>query len=67
MEQEALYFGENGFTKDAFYKNEKAININEGDIKRIVLSDKKSCGNKDSLKYFIGYKHEVTLLHHHYV
>ena len=35
----------------------KPININEVDIKRIALSDKKSYG-KDSFKYFIGYRHE---------
>ena len=31
--------------------------MNEEDIKRIALSDKKSYG-KDSCKYFIGYRHE---------
>ena len=31
------------------------INIHQVDIKRIVLSNKKSYGNKDSLKYFTGY------------
>ena len=35
----------------------KKININEVDIKRIALSDKKSYG-KDSFKFFIGYRHE---------
>ena len=35
----------------------KPININEVDIKRIALSDKKSYG-KDSFKYFIRYGHE---------
>ena len=43
--------------KSVFHKNKKAININEVDIKRIALSDKKSYG-KDSFKYFIGYRHE---------
>ena len=41
MEQEALYFGENGIIKSAFHKNKKPANINEVDIKRIALSDKK--------------------------
>ena len=45
--------------KSVFHKNKKAININEVDIKRIALSDKKSYG-KDSFKYFIGYRHEVN-------
>ena len=57
MEQEAVYFGENGITKSAFHKNKRPININEVDIERIKLSVKKSNG-KDAFKYFIGYKHE---------
>ena len=57
MEQEALYFGENGIIKSAFHKNENPINISELDIKEIVLSYKKSYG-KDSLKYFIGCRHK---------
>ena len=38
-------------------KIKKNININEVDIKEIVLSHKKSYG-KDSFKYFIGYRHQ---------
>ena len=57
MEQEAVYFGENGITKSAFHKNKRPIIINEVDIERIKLLDKRSYG-KDSFKYFIGYSHE---------
>ena len=57
MEQEAIHFGENSIIKSAFHKNKKPIDINEVDIKRIALSDKKS-HVKDSFKYFIGYRHE---------
>ena len=57
MEQEAVYFGENGIIKCAFHKNKKPININEVDIEEIVLSHKKSY-SKDSFKYFIGYRHK---------
>ena len=45
MEQETVYFGENGIIKSAFYKNKNPINTNKLDIKRIALSDKKSYGN----------------------
>ena len=38
-------------------KIKKSININEVDIKEIVLSHKKSYG-KDSFKHFIGYRHQ---------
>lgn len=41
MEQEALYFCENNIIK------------NEVDIKTVVLSNKKSYGNKDLFNYFI--------------
>ena len=57
MEQEAVYFGENGIIKSAFHKNKRPININEVDIEEIVLSHKKSY-IKDSFKYFIGYRHK---------
>ena len=49
MEQEAVHFGENSIIKSTFHKSKKPININEVDIKRIPLSDKKSHG-KDSFK-----------------
>ena len=58
MEQEALYFGENGIVKSAFHKNKKALNINKVDIKEIMLHHKKSNG-KDSFEFFIGYRHEA--------
>ena len=57
MEQEAVYFGENGIIKSTFHKNKRPININEVDIEEIVLSHKKSY-SKDSFKYFIGYRHK---------
>ena len=65
MEQEAVYFGENGIIKSAFHKNKRPIDINEIDIERIKLSDKKSYGKVSlecffdiGMKYFIGYRHE---------
>ena len=42
MEQETVHFGENSIIKSVFHKNKKPININEVDIKKIALSDKKS-------------------------
>ena len=42
MEQEAVYFGENGIIKSDFHKNKRPINVNEVDIEEIVLSYKKS-------------------------
>ena len=59
MEQEPVYFRENGIIKSDFHKNKIPININEVDIERIKLSGKKSYG-KDSFKYFIRYRHEAN-------
>ena len=38
MEEEAVYFGENGIIKSVFHKNKRSIDINEVDIEEIVLS-----------------------------
>ena len=59
MEQEALYFRENNIIKKAFHKNKNPIDINEVDVKEIVLSHKKSNG-KHLFKYLIGYGHKVN-------
>ena len=40
MEQETIYFGENGIIKSAFHKN-KINNINEVDNEKRALPDKK--------------------------
>ena len=55
MEQEVINFGKNSIIKSAFHKNKRSLSINEVDIKRIKLSDKKSHG-KDSFRYFTGYR-----------
>ena len=57
MEQEAVYFEENGIIKNAFHKNERRININKVDIEETVSSHEKSY-SKDSFKYFVGYRHK---------
>ena len=41
MEQEAMYFGENGTIKSALHKNKRPININEVNIEEFLLSQKK--------------------------
>ena len=41
MKQKALYFGEYGIIEINFHKNKKSVHINEVDMKRIVLSNKK--------------------------
>ena len=34
MEQEAVYFGENGIVKNDFHKNKRSMNINKVDMKK---------------------------------
>ena len=41
--------------KITFHKNKKINNIEEIDVNNILVSKKESYGNKNSLKYFIGY------------
>ena len=57
MESNFLSYGEAPIIKSAFHKKTTSININEIKINRKVLFDKTSCGNKGSLKRYIGYKH----------
>ena len=55
MQQKVLVFSEDCISKNKFHMYQKPINIDKVNIKRIVLSHKESCDNKDSYKYFIGY------------
>ena len=55
MEQKGLIFGEDCINKNVFHKNKRPINIDEVDIRKIVLSSKHSNGNKGSFKYFTGH------------
>ena len=41
--------------KSTFYKNKKINNIEDIDANNILVSKKESYGNKNLLKYFIGY------------
>ena len=61
MQQEAVYFGENGIIKSAFHKNKKNTDINEVDVEEIVLSHKKSYGINTLLDTYIN-----LMLFHYY-
>ena len=58
MKQMVLIFGEDCINKNGFHKDKRPINIDEVDIRRIVLSRINSYGNKGSFKYYIGYIHK---------
>ena len=62
-----MYFGENRTIKNAFHKNKKPININEGDIKRIVLSEKNHMIIKIHLNSLFDIDIKIMLFHYHYV
>ena len=41
--------------KSIFYKNKAINNIEDIDLNNILVSKKEPYGNKNSLKYFVGY------------
>ena len=41
--------------KRDFYKNKKALQIDDVDVNKILVSKKEPCGTKNAFKYFIGY------------
>ena len=66
MEQKNLILSEGCINKNAFHNNKRPINIDELDIRRIMLFSKHSYGIKDSLKYFIGYINIGNIFPLHY-
>ena len=42
-----------------FYKNKKPFQIDDIDVKKILVSKKEPSGTKNALKYFIGYNDDV--------
>ena len=53
--KKVLIFAEDYVIKNNFHLSKKPINIDKVDIKKVMLSNKESYGNKGSCKYFIGY------------
>ena len=55
MSGKNISFDDKKIEKSTFYKN-KAINTIENiDVNNILVSEKELYGNKNSVKYFIGY------------
>ena len=44
---------------DDFYQNKKVFQIDDIDVKKILVSKKELYDTKNALKYFIGYNDEV--------
>ena len=54
MEQKVFTFGEKYINKNKFHMHGKSINVNEVDIKKVLLSNKVLNVNKGSYKYCTG-------------
>ena len=56
-----IYFDDKKFRKSTFYKNKAINNIEDINVNNMLVSNillvitKESYGNKDSVKYFMGY------------
>ena len=50
-----ITFNDKKIGKSTFYKNKKINDIEDIDVNSILVSRKEPYGNKNSLKYFIGY------------
>ena len=55
MSGKNINFDDKKIRRSTFYKNKKINNIEDIDANNILVSKKESYGNKDPLKYFIGY------------
>ena len=55
MSGKNITFNDKKIRKSTFYKNKKINNIEDIDVNNILVSKKEPYGNKNSLKYFIGY------------
>ena len=55
MSGKNINFDDKKIKKSIFYKNKIINNIEEIDINNILVSKKEPYGNKNSVKYFIGY------------
>ena len=58
MNGKNINFDDKKINKINFYKNKKIFNIHDLDVNKILVSKKKSCRTKNSLKYFIGYNND---------
>ena len=55
MSRKNLNFGDTKIKKSDFCKSKKVIKIDDIDVNKILVSEEKPYGTKNSFKYFIGY------------
>ena len=56
MSGKDINFNDKKIKKSTFYKNKIKNNIEDIDVNNILVSKNEPYGNKNSFKYFIGYK-----------
>ena len=55
MNEKNINFDDKKIRKSNFHKNKKRNNVEDINVNNILVSKRESYGNKNSLKYFIGY------------
>ena len=61
MNGKNINFNDKKIKKSTFYKNKTVNNIEDIDVNNILVSKKEAYRNKNSVKYFIGYKIMISL------
>ena len=61
-----LVFRDIEVSKKEFYESKKAVSLNVIDVNKIVVSNKIK-GNNETIKVFIGYMDDISVLSHLYV
>ena len=61
MSGKNINFNDKKIKKSTFYKNKTVNNIEDIDLNNILVSKKEAYRNKNSVKYFIGYKIMISL------
>ena len=65
MNTKNINFNNKKIERSDFYKNEKAFQIDNNDVNKILVSKKEAYSMKNSLKYFLGIL--IKILFDHYV
>ena len=62
MSGKNINFDDKKIRTSDFCKNKKINRTDDIDVNNILVSKKESCGNKNSLKYFIGYNDNNNII-----
>ena len=62
INRKSINFKDKKINKSTFYVNKKLFNIHDLDVNKILVSEKESYGTKNSLKNFVGYNDDDTIM-----